>query len=678
MQVPQPKKIPHIFKYKDKQRTDNYHWFRNDEGLTDDIKQHIESENNYFKQQFKHILPLKKEVLAEFTSRVKKEDKTVPYIINNFVYWFYYKEKAEHPIMYRRAIDCAEEQVVLDFNTRATGKYYSFSSIEVSPTNDLFAIAEDYSGDFVCDISFFCNKTKSFLADKLTNACSSIVWLDAQRVMYIQKDPVTLLGNKVFVHVLGQDQADDVLIYTEKDDRKFISLDESLDGSEFYIHHAISEDIFYSSIVTATADQYFVESAFSFDIDAKYFLHKHEGNYVIVTNWQALETRIMYVSKDNLNDRSAWQELVADCNISDDDVLVHKNNVFYVQSELAKEKLMHIDLVQKTTTEVALGVDFDCIGVSVLDYQFAAKSIHITVSSLSLPQTTYELNIKDLSMTLKKQRFAGANFDSKNYKTELLWATARDNTQVPIHVLYKQDLVLNGTNPLYVEGYSSYGITLNPSFSQMYLSLVDRGFVVALVHARGSGMLGLQWYKAGKLLHKKNTFNDFIDSTKYLIAAGYGDANKVGAYGASAGGLLIGAVINMEPELYKVAVAGVPFVDTLTTMLDSTLPLTTNEYSEWGNPNDAEFYDYIYSYSPYDQVKPQNYPKLYIFTGLHDSAVKYFEPLKWVSKLRGNQLANNEIILQVNVDSGHHSSSGRFESLDKYAFYYSYLIFNLS
>ena len=407
----------------------------------------------------------------------------------------------------------------------------------------------------------------------------------------------------------------------------------------------------------------------------EYDIKKLGDWYYIVTNLNAVNFQLMKVHREQAQDKAKWQTLIAGReNIKLESIELFNHHLVYEERTMGQTSLIIRDLRDQQEQVIAFKDPTYTVS-SYGNYELDNPNLRVYYSSMTTPSTSYDINLENGEKTLLKQRKVLGDFNPDNYISERVYVTTRDGVDVPVSLVYRKDKFdKNGTNPLLQYGYGSYGATMDPSFSSSRLSLLDRGFVFAIAHIRGSQMLGRPWYEDGKLLHKKNTFNDFIDVTESLVAQKYGDKNSIFAMGGSAGGLLMGAIVNQAPELYKGVIAAVPFVDVVTTMLDTSLPLTTNEYDEWGNPNDKKYYDYMLSYSPYDQVKQQAYPNMLITTGLHDSQVQYFEPAKWVAKLRELKTDNNVLLFKTDMEAGHGGASGRFKSLEDTALYYAFML----
>ncbi|MCF8474627.1 MAG: S9 family peptidase [Emcibacter sp.] len=662
--APVAKKIAYDMEIHGDIRTDNYYWMRDDTRTSPEVLAHLDAENAYSKSIMAHTEKLQDTLFEELKGRVKKDDSSVPYKKAGYWYQSTFSGDQEYPIFIRRKGDLTPpEEIILNTNELAQGKeFFSIGGMSVSTNNNILAYSTDFLSRRLYTIEFKDLTTGKNYLDKLENAEADMVWAnDNKTVFYIKKDIQTLLGYQVYRHKLGSDQKDDVLVYEEKDNTFYTALGKTRDDSVIYIVHRHTNKTG-ASIIDANLPDSRFKPFNPIEENQMYEFSKLGDSYYVRTNWNAKNYRIMKVSEGNTTDKSKWV-----------DVVPHREDVFITDFEVFNNYLVvrekkHGD-TQLRVIEIKTGKDrflkFDdpayyaSIGYNP---EINTSTIRINYSSLTTPDSVYEYNLSDGSRTLLKQDEILGGFDPANYASERIFIKARDGKEIPVSLVYRKDkFKKDGTNPLYQYAYGSYGDTTEASFEDSRLSILDRGFVYALAHIRGSQMLGPQWYEDGKLYHKKNTFTDFIDVTTGLTAQGYGDKDKVFAVGLSAGGLLMGAVLNMAPELYKAVAAQVPFVDVVTTMLDSSIPLTTNEYDEWGNPNEKGYYDYMKSYSPYDNVEHKDYPNIMVTTGLNDSQVQYFEPAKWVAKLREYKTDDNLLIFDISMDSGHGGASGRYK-----------------
>ncbi len=676
-QAPIAKKIPHMMTIHGDSRVDNYYWMRDDERKDPQVLQYLEQENQYTETVLKHTEALQQQLFEEIKGRIAKDDNSVPVRKGSYFYSSEVSGDSEYEV-HLRAKDFVgtEKRAILDVNQLAKGhEFFSIGGLYVSPNENLLAYGEDTLSRRVYTIKIKDLTTGEYLSDEIEGASSSIAWQkDNQAFYYIKKDPQTLLGYQVYRHILGTPQNSDVLIFEESDSEFFTSISTSKDGEEVYIWHSSTETSGVS-VLDANDPNAKAEPFFPRETGIEYSIAKLDDWYYIYTNDQAINFRLMKVHKNSKHDRSKWQ-----------DVIPADNNTQLVDFELFADHLVYEQrsngLSTVTVRQLSSGKEFplefhDTAFAAYLtgNYELDNSKVRIYYSSLTTPGTYYDFDLKSGESRVMKQTPVLGDFNADNYQSERIIVKARDGKSVPVSLVYRKDrFKKDGTNPIYQYGYGSYGATIEPIFSSTRLSLLDRGFVYAIAHIRGSEMLGRPWYEDGKKLTKKNTFNDFVDVTKGLVEQGYGAKDKVFAVGGSAGGLLMGAIINQAPELYRGIGAHVPFVDVVTTMLDESIPLTTNEYDEWGNPNNKAFYDYMLSYSPYDNIKAQNYPNMLVTTGLHDSQVQYFEPMKWVAKLREMKTDNNVLVFKTDMEAGHGGASGRFQRLKEDALEYAFFL----
>ncbi len=569
----------------------------------------------------------------------------------------------------------ANKVLLLDVNELANGyEFYELGEVALSPSEQLMAYSEDTDGRRIYTVRFKDLNNDKMLDDVLENTEGQVVWAnDNQTVFYVKKDLKTLLGYQVFRHELGSEQDQDVLVYEEQDSSFFMGLGKSRDESLIIIDLASTEtnDMWILDAnqphgeFTALMPR---EEGHEFDID------KLGDTFYIVTNWQAKNFRLMTATSNTIADKNQWQTHTP----HRETVLlegVELFNDFLVLSEREQGQARFV-VVNQNAERMNLEFDDPCYYAAIaMNPEPNVAHARIYYSSLTTPGSLYNVDLTTGEKTLLKQQKVLGDFNAGDYQSERLMVSARDGIKVPVSLVYRKDsFKQDGSNPLFQYGYGAYGITIDPSFSSTSLSLLDRGFVYAIAHVRGSEMLGRSWYEHGKKQHKQNSFNDFIDVTKALTEQGYGNKSKVFASGGSAGGLLMGAVVNQAPELYCGVGCHVPFLDVLTTMLDESIPLTTNEYDEWGNPNDPHFYEIIEAYSPYDNISAQHYPNILVTTGLHDSQVQYWEPMKWVAKMREYKTDDNILVFKTDMDAGHGGASGRFKSLEEKALEMAFFI----
>jgi oligopeptidase B len=657
-------------------RVDEYYWLRDDGRSKPEVIAYLEAENAYKAAMTAHAKALEDKVYAEIVARIKQDDSTVPYRKRGHWYYTRFETGKEYPVYARKAASLeAPEQVMLDGNAMAAGHdFFEIGAMAIAPDNRLLAYAEDTVGRRQYTLRFKDLATGRTLPDVIPNVEAAVAWTaDNRSVLYIEKDPQTLLGNRVRRHVLGTDPASDPLVFEETDESFYVDVGTTKDRRYLYIH----------SQSTVSSEQRCADSAdpdLEFRVilprerDHEYHADHFDGRWIIRSNWQAPNFRLLEATVGEEGDRANWRELVA----HRDDAFIHGFDVFreFLAIEERSGALRKIRIrpwsggndffisADEPAYTTALGQNAE-IDTHIVRYHY---------QSLTTPETVYDYDIQTGERQLMKRMPVLGDFDPANYRSEFLWATARDGTKVPVSLVYRTGFRRDGTAPLLQYGYGSYGYSMDPWFSVSRLSLLDRGFVFAIAHVRGGQEMGRRWYEQGRLLSKQNTFTDFIDVTRFLVAEKYGDPKRVSAMGGSAGGLLMGAVVNLAPQDYHAIVAQVPFVDVVTTMLDETIPLTTNEFDEWGNPKKKEFYDYMLSYSPYDNVAAQDYPAMLVTTGLHDSQVQYWEPAKWVARLRARKTGDAPLLYRTTMEAGHGGKSGRFQRYREIAEEYAFLL----
>lgn len=676
--APVAMKIPHAMTLHGVTRTDDYYWLRDDSHSDPQVLDYLRQENAYTAAKLQPFKPLQQQLFKELTARVAAEDSSVPYHWHKHWYYSRYQQGQEYPLLARSSALNGPEQLLLDTNQRAAGhEFYSLGGTSVSPDESLLAFAEDTLSRRIYTVYFKDLHSGQLLADKLTDVDGDVVWSnDGRYVFYIAKDPQTLLGDRVFRHKLGTPQSADVLVYHELDDAYYLDLGKTLDETRIVLTHE-STTTSEVSWLDANAPLGEFLAVTPREEGVEYSVAKRGNELYILTNWQAQNFRLMQVNISKASHKANWQSVIP----NSPDVLLEDFLLLddFLVLQTREQGLSHIRIYPDADTTRGYELQFDdaayVVGLDVNPSQHS-RDLRVYYSSPSTPETIYDyqLDFPGRRTLLKQEKVLGG-FEAANYRTERLRITARDGTPVPVTLVYRKDkFKRDGTNPLYVYGYGAYGIVIEPAFHDDIISLLDRGVVYAIAHVRGSEMLGRHWYQDGKMLHKQNSFNDFVDVTRGLLQEKYGAAGKVLAAGRSAGGLLMGAVVNQAPELYLAVAAHVPFVDIVTTMLDESIPLTTNEYDEWGNPNDKPYFDYMLSYSPYDNVRHQDYPNLLVTSGLYDSQVQYFEPAKWVAKLRDYKTDDHLLLLHVDMSAGHGGKSGRYSSYEDTALEYAFFL----
>lgn len=672
---PKAKIIPTTFEKFDDIRIDNYFWLNDRENP--EVIDYLNKENEYYQEMTAHSNNFQKELFEEMKSRIKEDDQSVPYLYNGYYYITRFETGSDYPIYSRKKGSLsANEEIMFNCNELAKGhKYFKLGGLSVSSDNQYIAFSVDTVGRRIYTVQIKNLVTGELFNDKIENTTGDSTWAnDNLTLFYTRQDEQTLRSDKVFKHKLNTDSSKDTLVYFEKDDT--YSVEVTKEKSKKYIVISSSSTMT-TEFRTLLADQpdgdfkVFQKRVRGLEYDIAHF---GDHFYVLTnkddaTNFKLMKTPELATAKENWVDFIAHRE---DVLIEDIDIFSH----FLVITERfnglntirimpwSGEGAYYLPFESETyTAYTSTNVDFD---TDILRYGY---------QSMATPASIIDFNMKTKEKeVMKEQQVLGNKFDKNNYIEERVWATAQDGTKVPISMVYRKELKKDGSNPLLQYAYGSYGYSMDATFSSTRLSLLDRGFIFAIAHIRGGEDLGRQWYEDGKLLNKKNTFTDFIECSNFLIAEKYTSPSHLYAEGGSAGGLLMGAIVNMAPELYNGIIAQVPFVDVVTTMLDDTIPLTTGEYDEWGNPNIKKYYNYIKTYSPYDNVKAQDYPSIYVSTGLHDSQVQYWEPAKWVAKLRVFKTDNNAIYLDTNMNAGHGGASGRFEALKELAKEFSFLL----
>ena len=656
-------------------RSDDYYWLRDDTRTNPEMLGYLKAENAYADAMLAHTKPLQEQLYKEIVGRIKQDDSTVPYRKKGYWYYRRYDMGKEYPIYARKreSLD-APEQVMLDANEPAHGSgFFQVGGWVVSPDNKLLAWAEDTVGRRQFTLRVKNLETGQILADQVANIEPDLAWAaDNRTLLYIAKDPVTLLGNKVKKHVLDSDSASDPLVYEEKDTSYYTGVDSTKDDRYLTI---FSNSTVATQVQVARAD----DPALRFKVliprerDHEYSAEHSGDRWIILTNWKAKNFRVVEASDRDVADRNAWRDILP----VRDDAFVDSFDVFngFIAVDEHSNGLSNVRILPAHGKAFVIDSPEPAYSARLGDNaEFDTKVVRYVYTSLTTPLSTYDFDSSNGEKKLLKQEPVLGGFDQHNYVTEHLWATARDGTKVPVSLVYRKGFKKDGTAALLQYGYGSYGASNDPSFSNTVISLLDRGFVYAIAHIRGGQEMGRSWYEHGKLLEKRNTFTDFIDVTRYLVAQKYAARDRTFAMGASAGGLLMGAVANLAPQDYRGIIAQVPFVDVVTTMLDESIPLTANEFDEWGNPKEKRYYDYMLGYSPYDNVTAQAYPALFVGTGLWDSQVQYYEPTKWVAKLRKLKTDHNPLVFRVNMEAGHGGKSGRFERYHEIAEQYAFIL----
>lgn len=665
-------------------RTDNYYWMKlSDEQKnaeqkdeqTQKVLKYLTSENDYLTAQMKHTEALQEKIYNEIVGRIKQTDESVPYKDNGYWYYNRYEEGKEYPIYCRKkgSLDAAEE-VLLNVNDLAKGHdYYSITGLSVSEDNNLLAFAEDSISRRRYTIYVKDLRTGKIIDTPIPNTEGEATWAnDNKTFFYVKKDSVTLRSRWIIRHKLGADPAKDAIVSEEKDDTFYTGIYKTK-SDKYLIIWASSTLTNHYQLLDANSPEGKFKEFSPRERGIEYSIDHYKDKFYIVTNWDALNFRLME-TPETKTAKANWKEKIAHRK----DTLLQGIEIFkdyMVLSERARANTLMRVVDQKTGAKHYLNFGEEAYTVfPSTNIDFDTELLRYGYTSLTTPSSTFDYNMKTKERKLLKQQEVVGGYNPADYQTERVWATADDGTEVPMSIVYKKGTKKDGTNPTLLYAYGSYGSSSNPTFSSSRLSLLERGFVYAIAHIRGGQEMGRQWYEDGKMFKKKNTFTDYIDCAEFLIEQKYTSTDKLFAMGGSAGGLLMGAVVNMRPELFKGVVAKVPFVDVVTTMEDESIPLTTGEFDEWGNPKNPESYMYMLEYSPYDQVKPQNYPNMLVTTGLHDSQVQYWEPAKWVAKLRELKTDNNTLLLRTNMETGHGGTTGRFKVYREIAQEYAFMI----
>ncbi len=671
---PLAKIIPHRMSIHNHERIDNYYWLNDRENP--EVIAYLNAENEYYQKATAHTKAFQELLFQEMKSRIKEDDESVPYLYNGYYYITRFETGKDYPIHSRKKGTLeAPEELLFDCNEMAKGyAYFNLSGLSVSEDNQWISFATDTVSRRQYTLQFKNLITGEILPDKIENTTGGATWAaDNKTVFYSRKDPVTLRPDKIYRHVIGTNPSEDVLVFHEQDETFDVAVYKS--KSKKYILINSNSTLTTEYRLLRADNPYGAFEVFQKRTrELEYSVSHYGDSFYILTNKDGATNFKLMVTQEDKRGKENWTDLIPhreDVLLEDIDLF----NDFLVLSERSNG-LNQIRIMPWNGDSYYLPFESDTYtAYTTTNLDFDTSILRYSYQSLTTPSSVIDFNMRTREKTvLKEQEVLGGNFDKANYTEERVWATANDGTQVPISMVYRNGMQKNGNNPVLLYGYGSYGVTMDPYFSTTRLSLLDRGFIYAIAHIRGGEDLGRQWYEDGKLKNKRNTFTDFIDCSRFLIEQKYTSPAHLYAEGGSAGGLLMGAVINSAPELYHGVIAQVPFVDVVTTMLDESIPLTTGEYDEWGNPNDKEYYDYMLSYSPYDNVKAQDYPHLYVATGLHDSQVQYWEPAKWVAKLRVMKTDTHYLFLDINMDTGHGGASGRFEALLELAKEFTFLL----
>ena len=655
-------------------RIDEYYWLnqRGDKKVID----YLNAENSYRDLYMKDYKGLEEELFQEIKSRIKEDDSSVPYLDNGYYYYTRYEKGKQYPIYCRKKGNLeAKEEVLIDANIMSEGyDYFRVGDIEISPDDKVMAYSIDTLSRRIYTIYFMNLETREVHKENIKNTSGSITWANNSKTLFYNlKDIETLRTDRVMMHNLNSNSTDKEIFFEE--DETFSVYSYKTKNDKYIIigsSATLSQEYRYVSADSPNKDFKIFQKRVN---GLEYSIDHFDGKWFIRTNKDKATNFKLMICDENRTNKENWKDYIS----HRQDVLLEDIDLFNNHLVITERKtgLRRIE-IRPWKGGNSHYIEFEDEAYSLYsstNLETNTNKFRYSYSSMTTPNSVieYDMNSKE-KIILKETEVLGGKFDKNNYVSLRVWAPARDGKKIPISLVYRKDMYKNGENPLLLYGYGSYGITNNASFSSVRLSLLDRGFVYAIAHIRGSQYLGREWYDDGKMFKKKNTFYDFIDSGKFLIKEGYSNDEKLFAMGGSAGGLLMGAVVNMEPKLFRGIVAGVPFVDVITTMLDEDIPLTTFEYDEWGNPNNKDSYDYMLSYSPYDQVEEKEYPAIFITTGYHDSQVQYFEPAKWIARLRDRRTNNEPLLMYCNMDAGHGGASGRFEAYKETAMEYAFFI----
>ena len=673
--LPQPPKAEKIKKeltLHQHTRIDNYYWLNQRDNPK--VIEYLKAENDYLKAVMKHTEALQEKLFNEIIGRIKKDDSTVPYKTNGYYYYSRYEKGNEYPLHCRKKESMeSPEEIMLDVNAMAKGhNYFQVTGLSVSPDNTMLAYGVDTVSRRKYTIHFKNLVTGEIIPGEIPNTTGTAAWANDNKTLFYTSKEENLRPYKIFKHVLGTPVSDDKEIYHEADETfsTYVYKSKSKKYLIIYSDHTLSTECRYLDADDPNGEFKIFQPR---ERDNIYSIEHYKDKFYIRTNLEAknfklMETPVNKTTKEN------WQEVIPHRK----DVLLESFEIFknFLVVQENKNALPYLRVIKLADNKEHY-IDFDEEVYSVYISQnpeFDTDLLRFQYTSLTTPNSHFDYNMNDKTRKLLKQEEVVGDFDPQNYKAERLYASAADSTKIPISLVYRKGLKKNGDNPLLLYGYGSYGYSSIPWFTSELLSLLDRGFVFAIAHTRGGQEMGRYWYEDGKLLKKKNTFTDFIACAEHLVAGKFTNPKKLFAYGGSAGGLLMGAIANMRPDLFKGIIAAVPFVDVVTTMLDDSIPLTTGEFDEWGDPKKKEYYDYMLSYSPYDNVEAKDYPAMLVTTGLHDSQVQYFEPAKWAAKLRELKTDKNLLLLHTNMEAGHSGTSGRFRRYKETALYYAFIL----
>jgi oligopeptidase B len=671
MEAPKADVRPHQLEIHNHTRVDNYYWLNERENP--EVIAYLESENAYTQSMLAHTQGLQEKLYKEMTGRLVENESTAPYVKNGYYYYSRYEEKKDYPFHCRKEGINGKEQIMLDVNEMAKGyDYFQVGGLSVSPDNNLLAYGVDTVSRRQYDLKFKNLITGEIYSEYIPNTSANAVWAaDNKTIFYVLKDPVTLRTWKVMKHKLGTDPVKDTAVFEERDSTFSVYVSKSRSGKYIMIssYATVSSEV---RILSADDPDGHFRVFEPRKRDHEYSIDHREDQFYIMSNLDGAKNFMVATCPEGKTSSEHWKTLVP----AREEVLVEGVNCFkdFVVLSERSNGLPKLRIIESNNNHQIDFPEESYVAWLGPTPEYNTSTIRIRYTSLVAPMTDYDYEVTPQELNVVKVQEIPGGYEQDSYESERIFATASDGTKIPISIVYKKGFNKNGSQPLLLYGYGSYGYSMDPYFSTDRLSLLDRGFAYAIAHIRGGQEMGRAWYEEGKLLKKKNTFTDFIDCGRYLINNQYTSSDNLFAMGGSAGGLLMGAVINIAPEMWKGVVAAVPFVDVITTMLDESIPLTTGEFDEWGNPKDKTYYDYMLTYSPYDNVEEKEYPAMLVTTGLHDSQVQYWEPAKWVAKLRVMKKDNNTLFLHTEMSAGHGGASGRYKRYEEQALVYAFIL----
>jgi oligopeptidase B len=670
--MPQATRIPHKLENHQDIRIDNYYWLNDKENP--DVIKCLEDENKHTAEKLSSTNKMQEDLYQEMKSRIKQDDQSAPTKKDDYYYYTRFEEGSQYPIYCRKPQSLENsEEIFLDVNELAKGhEYFNVGNYALNHDQSILAYSVDVKGRRIYDIFFKDLKTGKLLDDKILEVTGNAVFAQDNYLFYTDKNKTTLRADRVYLHRLGEKQSQNKEVYFEADDTYHVGISKSKTKDFIYIDssHKTSNEV---RIIPANKPLTKPKVFHKRESQLEYSPIHAKDRFYVLTNYQAQNFRVMEVNLDETN-KENWREVIA----HNPDVLIENIDVskdYLILGEVING-LDKINIFERKSLKSFYLPTKEEVYTTYIgtNYDYESGVLRYGYQSMTTPPSIYDYDIKNQTEELKKQQEVLNDFKKENYLTKRVFVKSHDGKDIPVSMVYHKNTKINSETPLLLYGYGSYGYSIPPSFSSSRLSLLNRGFIFAIAHIRGGSEMGRVWYEDGKMLNKQNTFKDFISVGKYLISNNYTSKNHLYGYGGSAGGLLIGAVINMEPELFNGVISAVPFVDVLTTMLDDSIPLTTSEYDEWGNPNEIKYYNYIKSYCPYSNIEAKDYPNILVTTGLHDSQVQYFEPAKWVSKLRELKTDKNLLLMNTQMEAGHSGATGRFKALKEVALNYAFLL----